>query len=539
MSTTDGRFCITFNGEIYNYQELRQKLILEGIQFHSHTDTEVILHLYEREGPDCLKQLAGMFAFAIWDAREETCFIARDPLGVKPLYFFQQRTTLIFASEVRALLASGKVERRISPQSLNHYLISGSLPDPYSLIDGVCHLPAGHHLLWKGGKLEMKRFWRMHFDPREENVPRAAALTRSALLDSLRRHFISDVPVGIFLSGGLDSTVLVALAQQFDFKELKTFSISFDNPRLNEGDAARHTAEYFGATHFEWRLDALTCRGLFEKFLDKMDQPSIDGFNTFCASKHAYNHDMKVVLSGLGGDELFGGYRSFLDVPRIYALSRWLEPVAPLRAATGQALERYASRASIRRLGAYLRKSPTMARSYATYRGIFTEDEAIKLVRHFMGAELVESEYPDTGFLLDPSVKDEISRLEVENYMCFQLLRDSDTMSMAWGLELRVPFVDRKLIESISTIPAAQRLAAKKGLLRQAVPEIPDWIMKRPKQGFAFPFEDWFAAEWSPLLQKVGAGSGVRVQTWYQKWSLLILHRWCDNLQVPLLGAAP
>jgi asparagine synthase (glutamine-hydrolysing) len=540
MSTPDGRYWITFNGEIYNFRELRRQLVAAGVPFQSQSDTEVILRLYERDGARSVDQLVGMFAFAIWDAREEKCFLARDPLGIKPVYYFQQGNRLIFASELRALLETEFVPRRLCLESLQRYLVTGSVPAPNALIEGVKILPAGHCLTWQRGQTELKQFWRMNFNPRAENAASGPALARAALLDSLRRHFVSDVPVGLFLSGGLDSTALLALAQQLNGGELKTFCISFDDPRFNEGDFARGTSAYFGAQHFDWRLDALTGASLLEKFLATLDQPTIDGFNTFCVAKQVHDHGVKAVLSGLGGDELFGGYGSYRDVPRLYRVSRRFEPVAPLRALAGRWLEKTTWRAPMRRLGGYLQTPPSMSRAYETYRGIYTPDEATRLVRHYTGREMMKSESlsAEVSHPADPSPEDEVCRLEIENYMRFQLLRDSDAMSMAWGLELRVPFVDRQLVESLTTIPAACRLAARKNLLRQAVPEIPDWIMRRPKQGFLFPFEGWLAAEWKPLFENIGKGSGVQVQTWYQKWSLFVLTRWCETFRVPLPGIA-
>ena len=536
MSTPDGRYWITFNGEIYNFRELRQQLVAAGVTFHSQSDTEVILRLYERDGPRCVDHLVGMFAFAIWDAQEEKCFLARDPLGIKPVYYFQSGNRLVFASELRTLLESELVPRRLCLPALQRFLVTGSVPAPDALIDGVKIMPAGHSLTWQRGRTELKPYWRLRFNPGAENTASGPALARTVLLDSLRRHFVSDVPVGLFLSGGLDSTALLALAQQLDGGELKTFCISFDDPRFNEGEVARRTAAHFGSQHFDWRLDAPTGASLLEDFLSKLDQPTIDGFNTFCVSKHAHDHGVKAVLSGLGGDELFGGYGSFRNVPRLYRWSRRLEPVAPVRAAAGRWLKKSSRRAPMRRLGSFLQTPPSMARAYETYRGIYTPGEAARLVRHYTGQEFEPPNHfrAEAFHQPDPSLEDEVSRLEIENYMRFQLLRDSDVMSMAWGLELRVPFVDRQFVESLTTIPAACRLAGEKNLLRQAVPEIPDWVLRRPKQGFLFPFEGWLSAEWKPFFENIGDGSGVQIQTWYQKWSLFVLTRWCEALRVPL-----
>lgn len=539
MSTADGRYWITFNGEIYNFRELRRELAESGVHLQSQTDTEVILHLYARYGASCLDKLEGMFAFAIWDNQEKTCFLARDPLAIKPLYYFQDGNRLVFASELRAILSSGYAPRRLSSEALLRYFITGSVSEPLSLIEGIHLLPGGHFLLWKKGEGKLEKYWSLHFNPREEDAESGPAIARAALLDSVERHFVSDVPVGLFLSGGRDSTALLALAQQLNHPGIKTFCISFNDPKLNEGHVARRTAEYFGAEHFEWNLDSRTGASLFEDFLSRLDQPTIDGFNTFCVSKHAHANGVKAVLSGLGGDEIFGGYSTFRRVPFIYHWACRLNAAEPLGTLAGHILQSAAWRPPLRRLGSYLHTSPTLRGAYETYRGIYTPTEAALLVRHCTGVESVMQGLPTTNGngAPDPTLEDEVSRLEIENYMRSQLLRDSDVMSMAWGLELRTPLVDRKLIDALSSIPARRRLASGKHLLREAVPEIPEWVLRRPKQGFTFPFEGWLSAGWKPLFENLGAGSGVCVQTWYQKWALFVLKRWSESLQIPLFDA--
>src|SRR2546430_281203 len=386
MSTPDGRFTITFNGEIYNYQALRSGLIALGCTFNSRSDTEVILRLYERDGARCVEKLAGMFAFAIWDAQEQTCFLARDPLGIKPLYYATSSSGLVFASELRALLASDRVPRRLSTEALRGYLLTGSVPEPLTLIEGIRVLPAGHFLLWNNGQIKLKKYWEISFRSQTFAAVGAAPLARKALLESVERHFVSDVPVSLFLSGGIDSTALVALSRQLKFRELRTFSISLDDPDLNEGDLARRTANYFRTQHVDWRLDGRAGAALLEEFLTRQDQPSIDGFNTFCVAKHARDNGAKVVLSGLGGDELFGGYSSFRRVPQMMRWSTRLEVVAPLRQAAGRLIEHTAPRSPLRRLGNFLQDTPSLEFAYQTFRGIFTPPEAAQLLKQYTGA---------------------------------------------------------------------------------------------------------------------------------------------------------
>lgn len=526
MSTPDGRLTIVFNGEIYNFQKLRAALLERGAEFRSHSDTEVILRAYEAHGPACVGMLRGMFAFALWDEREKTCLLARDPFGIKPLYFHNAGNRLTFASEQRALLASGLVPRELDPQGLYGYLRTGSVPEPRTLLRNVGCLEAGHHALWRDGKLETKRFWQLRFTPETAPVADAPGRARAALLDSVEHHFVSDVPVGVFLSGGLDSTALVALARAVGHQDLHTYSIAFPESANDEGGLARRTAAAFDTRHHEWPLDAATGRDLFGQFLRAMDQPSIDGLNTFTVSKFARADGMKVVLSGLGGDELLGGYKSFAEVPRLARWNRRLSWTGPVRTGLGHALE-LSRRPQLRRLGDMLGQPPDLGSAYNALRGIFTRAEARALTRHYTGEpadSLDDSAYdPDPK---PPTAEDAVSGLELTRYMRNQLLRDSDVMSMAQGLELRVPFLDPVMAESLAGIPAAQRLQAGKRLLIQAVPEIPEWIVRQPKRGFLFPFEQWLGGEWRETFTAIDRASPVPTQTWYRKWALFVFEQW-------------
>ena len=529
MASADGRYHIVFNGEIYNFMALREELERAGEIFISHSDTEVVLRMYGRFGPDCVREFEGMFAIAIWDEREQTCFLARGPLGIKPLYYSENRGTLIFASEMRALLSSGLVPRNLSSRAVAGYLMFGAAQEPDTLVDKVFSLPSGHYLLYRDGKIKLRAFWTAQFEEEPFSEADATTTVRAALEDSVCRHLVSDVPVSLFLSGGIDSTTLLALAKRLG-ANLRTFCISFDDPRFNEGNVARRTAEHFGVEHFDWRIDSGTARQLLERFLQSSDQPSIDGFNTFCVSKHAHDHGAKVVLSGLGGDEAFGGYPSFTAIPRLVATSRSLNAAGVLRRAAGRALARYAFSPRVRRLGSFLAGPPTSAAAYWCMRGIFTPQETAALLQRYClrvdESNEVASHFPVP---VQPTVQDEVSYLEVTRYMRNQLLRDSDMMSMAWSLELRVPFVDRKLIDIIGRIPAALRLAEGKQILLNAVPEIPEWVARRPKHGFVFPFQDWVTREWRDIFLRIARESPVKLQTWYRCWCIFALNDFIER----------
>jgi asparagine synthase (glutamine-hydrolysing) len=433
---------------------------------------------------------------------------------------------LTFASEVRALLASGLVPKAIDPDGLYGYFRTGTVPEPRTLVKDVCCLAAGHYAVWKDGVLTPRRYWDLRFAESGTAAADYVATARAAMLDSVAHHFVSDRPVGIFLSGGVDSTALVALATRIGQRDLHTFSLAFPGLPNDESAIARRTAAHFGTTHAEWAVDAGTGRQLFNDFLAAADQPSIDGLNTFAVSKFASQRGMKVVLSGLGGDELFAGYRSFDEVPAMSAWNARLSHTGPLRVAAGRALERHASDPRWRRVGDLLQQDPSLANAYAAFRGVFTRSEAARLVEAYAGAAPSAAGEERDRSADDPSPRDAISRLEMTRYMRNQPLRDSDTMSMAWGLELRVPFLDGPLVDTLAGIPAGVRLQPRKRLLLQAVPEVPEWVASQPKRGFMFPFQEWLTGEWRDLFAPIDRTCPVPTETWYRKWCVFVFDRW-------------
>ena len=531
MASPDGRFHITFNGEIYNFRELREELADAGEKFSTGTDTEVLLRLYLREGADCLPKLAGMFAFAVWDDLEKSCFLACGALGVKQIYFSATPDRLVFASELRALIEAGLTSRRLSPAALRGYLLFGSVQEPDTLIEGVSKLPAGSWLRWQNGVVTERRYYDVQFQLDPPPVENPVATVRAALEESVRRHFVSDVPVGVFLSGGIDSTALVALARSAGVERLRTFSISFESPEFNEGDVAAQTARHFGTEHHDWRFNSADGKGLLAGFVGRMDQPSIDGFNTYCVSKWAHDCGAKVVLSGLGGDEFFGGYQSFQRVPKLAEFARWFTLFNATRRLSGNLLQKISRVPRNRRLGSFLAGDPGLGAAYWTIRGIFTPAEAHRLLENYFPGLPERPDGSGTDFFIpaQPTPEDAVSYLEITRYMRNQLLRDSDVMSMAWGLELRVPFVDLRLTRTLAGIPASVRLQAGKKLLLDAVPEIPGWVRNRPKQGFVFPFAQWLRSDWLDVFARLNADSPVPLQTWSRQWSLFALEQFLDR----------
>ena len=530
MSINHGRYWITFNGEIYNFQELRSYLQSQGEQFTSQTDTEVLLKTYQYYGQDCVNHLRGMFAFAIWDNVEKTCFLGRDHLGIKPLYYWQSGSILIFASELKAILASKLPSINLSAQGLYGYLTTGTVPEPHTLIDNISCLEAGHCLFWKQGELSKKSYWQIQFASESISLPDAQERVRQGLIDSVKHHFISDVPVGIFLSGGIDSTSIVALARQTQTNKLCTYSIAFDETEWNEGNIASKTAKHFATEHTEYKLDAATGKELFLQFLDQIDQPTIDGFNTFCVSQIARQNGTKVVLSGLGGDELFGGYGSFQKIPQMVSWQKNLYPISSLLKCGGHLLETYAKKPHLKRIGNWLQRSPKTANAYNSFRGIFSHQEACNIANTLFPDLNINNQYQQNYIPSQPSLEDEISFLELSRYMRNQLLRDSDVMSMAWGLELRVPFVDKILLETIASIPSNIRLAPKKQLLTHSLSELPSWVTNRPKKGFSFPLQKWLEEDWNNYFDLSSFQTNIDLNFWYRRWNLAILKYWWQEV---------
>jgi asparagine synthase (glutamine-hydrolysing) len=318
----------------------------------------------------------------------------------------------------------------------------------------------------------------------------------------------------------------VALARQTQTQDLRTYSIAFEEERWNEGEVAQKVARRFGTDHTKFVLTSTLGRELIPQFLKTLDQPTIDGFNSFCVSQLARQDGTRVVLSGLGGDELFGGYQSFQKVPQMLGVGKTLQKLGATGITLGRGLERWGTSNRTKRLGDWLQQVPTAASAYGCVRGIFSHAEACTLLRQYMGDDAAppNRDRPPSPTL--PSLEDEVSFLELNRYMRNQLLRDSDVMSMSWGLELRTPFVDRVLLEAIAPIPSSLRLAEGKQLLIQAVPELPDWVVNRPKQPFAFPFDQWLAGDWQSTLPDVQATPNIPLHPWSRRWSLSILNHW-------------
>jgi asparagine synthase (glutamine-hydrolysing) len=558
MATPCGRWQLVFNGEIYNHADLRANLEQQGLIFRGSSDTEVLLAWLIRHGVAGLNDLRGMFAFALFDRQDRSAFLARDPNGIKPLYLWQGPAgELAFASELRALLASELMERRLDLPALTSFLATGSVSEPATLVAGIRRLPAGHLAHWRGGTLTIEPWCPVPESllfgeegpfastnparPDDTNNADEAALvqTRAALEDSVAAHMVSDVPVGLFLSAGLDSASLLALAP----RGLRTFTIGFPEAgaeSFDEANPAARLAAHFGAEHTPLAFTAHQARGWLPEFLASQDQPSIDGYNTWCVARLARAQGIKVALSGLGGDELFGGYPSFRQVPRLQRWRRRLGTLGPLAATTLRHWPKGRHQARRQRLADWLQQSPSAASAHRCFRGLFAPTEISSLFQHW-GLDGANVSLPITTEPAGLQAADAVAWLEGTTYLRNQLLPDSDVMAMASGLELRLPLVDVSLQRQLSPLPAALRLAPGKELLARAVPELPSWFLNRPKQGFRFPFQLWLDDPAAPLpLLLPSTPPALDLRPWYRRWALMVLQHWLqEHLSLSLEACNP
>lgn len=517
MVSPDGRFALVFNGAIYNYRELQPALAAGGWQFKTNCDTEVLLATYVQHGPAGLARLRGMFAFAIWDDREQTLFAARDPMGIKPLYHARLPDGgVAFASELNALLASGEVPREIDPASVGEYLAWFSVPAPRTIYRGIANLPPGHSLTVDArGRVRTQAWWQLPSATQPGNVATNYQDfihgLRHQLEDTIRAHRVADVPVGAFLSGGMDSTAVVGLMARGSGQRLKTFSLVFGEAGFSEQAPARLAAETFNTEHYEDLLTGARVAADLPRILASVDQPTGDGVNTYYASQLARRCGVTVALSGLGGDELFGGYPSFRDLPRLQRfLPLWRKlPGGLRRTVLNQLRTRPSARA--RKLADFLSHARDLHELASLQRRVLPETTRLPLLTPDARAEAqrLGPNHPmleDFAFQLAGADSFQvISAWELRTYMTDVLLRDSDVFSMAHSLELRVPFVDRVLLEWLWPQPAWFKYDPKqtKRALADATADIvPAAIRQRPKRGFTLPFANWMLGDLKPFLDE-------------------------------------
>ena len=553
MPNEAGTAWIVYNGEVVNFGELRQQLVARGCSFRSRTDTETVLRLYEHEGPAALKSLRGMFAFAIWEADKRRLFAARDPLGVKPLYYAWDGRTLVFASELRALAASELLELTINPAAVAAYLELGSIPAPLTIYREVQALLPGHALTFADGCLRTTRYWDVAFEEdRRMTDGEALEHLRALLRESVKLQLISDVPLGVFLSGGIDSSAIVSLMRQEGHQRIKTFLVSCSERGFSESSFAREVAETFETDHVEHVVGAGEVLEDIDRIVTAMDQPTIDGVNTYFVSKITRAAGVVVGLSGLGGDELFGGYLSFRTVPLLARLVRTARRLPPA-ATVLQQLSRFVRDTRYGPKLHVLLEHADLKAAYLATRGLFLGED----LEHVLAPDFYKTATAGfdplayLGGVLDGhagSEFDEVSWLELRTYMHNQLLRDTDVMSMAHSLEIRVPLIDRCIVEFMATVPAKYKIGDKpKRLLVDALGDsLPRKVWARPKRGFSLPFDEWLRGPLQSLVRDTLSESSLQDVPFFQRdyvhnvltrflrgkvhwsrvWALAVLAKW-------------
>ena len=546
---------ITYNGETYNFKDLKKEIGDDFGPWISTSDTEVVLRAYKKWGVEAFKRLRGMFACAIWDPSRRDLILARDRFGIKPLYYFVDdgANLLVFASEVRALLATELVDHRLSREGLASYLSYGSTQSPLTIVEGVKTLEPGECLIVRSDHDALKlqsvsienevSLGAEKFESRRD----AAMALRDALEDAVRMHLVSDVPLGVFLSGGMDSSAIVALMSRVSDEQPRTFSVVFDDEKLSEAHHARVVADKFQTAHQEVLLKEHELLDLLPEAIRSFDQPSMDGVNTYVVSKAVKQAGITVALSGLGGDELFAGYPSFRRSVRVQSMSPMLKRV--LRGAS--AAQKLSANGSVRRnkFWQLVESDGTPTDVYRITRQLF-DPAAVNALSHCS----FEQHWKFHDHSSDPV--NEMCVLEMQGYMANTLLRDTDSMSMSHSLEVRVPFVDVDVVRLALSVPGRLKLNGgsphvSKPLLADAVSDlIPHEFLSRRKMGFTLPFESWMRSGLrgdissvlldAERLRNIGLEDVAVARVWNQflkspravgwsrPWSLYVLAKWCE-----------
>jgi len=549
MQMEDGSLAISYNGEIYNYRDLREKLVREGCRFRSESDTEVILHLYQKEGAAALHKLWGMFSFAIWDNRKRSMLLARDPYGIKPLYYADDGKTIRVASSVKALVSGGKVSKALSPAGVTGYYLWGSVPEPLTIYHEICELPAGHLMrITQDGIKEKMQYASVAETFKNVEYEQSKVISknefsdklRESLHDSVKRHLVADVPVGVFLSSGIDSGALVGLASQAISGPLRTMTLTFEEYKgsyNDEAPLARKVSEQYKTRHFERLLTRNEFKGDLPRVFSAMDQPSIDGLNTYFISKMASEQGLKVVLSGLGGDELFCGYPSFRQIPIAVAGLAIPSRIPFLADLCGAACAGLSSLYPVvhPKWAGLVKYGGSYPGAYFVKRGLFMPWE----LQQVMDPEMAREGLRDFAAIAGLNVQGEnaaktaygnVAILESSLYLRNQLLRDADWAGMAHSVEIRTPYVDWELLRSLAgPITANQKNFRKKMMAQVPTTPLPETVANRAKTGFTVPMGQWLESDntldaWRriPLLAK-------KKCHWSRRWAHTTLQAYQDT----------
>jgi len=517
MISQDQNYIITFNGEVYNFKELKKELLSKGYKFNSNTDTEVLLNGYIEYKEKIVEKLNGMFAFAIYDKLLGKVFFARDRSGMKPLYYHQNKDGFYFSSEVKVLK---HLSPKINFEAKVLYLLLGSVPEPFTIYEEILMFPSGNYGYFCDGKLDLNIFDEYKYEPKIIKPYNKIVKDVSVLMhNSVERHLISDAPIGTFLSGGLDSSVITAIASKFK-SNLQTLSLVFDSEKISEKYYQGLIVDKFKTNHTEYLINEEIFLNSIDGFMESIDQPTIDGLNTYFVSKAAKDIGLRTVLSGVGGDELFYGYPSFKNAKKLNLLKKLPFFVISILKQSNK----------YKKLD--LLRIDNILALYLPTRAVFSPSEISEILNievtevYRIIVKMWESNQKPNAKYID----DKISFLELNMYMKNQLLRDTDVFGMANSLEIRVPFLDRELIDYVTRIEPNLKYNKNinKVILADSVKGmLPSEIFTRPKMGFTLPFEDWFTNNINKfnLSDKVIAKFISKEWHWSRVWALIVLNR--------------
>ena len=530
MSNEDDSVWVVFNGEIYNFLELRPGLEARGHKFKSATDTEVIIHLYEESGPESVAKLQGMFAFALWDEKKQLLLLARDRVGIKPLYYANTGGSLLFGSEIKALLADAGVRRSINPRSIDRFFTYGYLPGRETLLEGVYKLDPGHYLTARGGLIEDRQYWDLNFkvDPRRANFGEALDELRDLLRRTVKSHMISDVPVGVLLSGGVDSTGILRYAVEQTDKPVHTFTVGFAGEEFaDERPFARLAAKRFGAEHHEITMTAEDFLEFLPKYAWHMEEPVFEppAVALYYVSRLARESGVKVLLSGEGGDEAFGGYPNYRNLLLLERLKALFGPAKGLLRIGLKAL----SGVGWERVGKYVELvDPTLSEYYLS-RTATPDSDLIRLKSSLYTPEFAETlrgEIPDLptrslfSRLGDGPLLDKMLYVDTKTWLPDDLLVKADKMTMATSVELRVPLLDFQVLEFAASLPADSKVRGwtTKRILKAALEDsIPREIIGRKKTGFPVPYGKWLSEAGKGPIADMLLSRDATVAGWFAR----------------------
>jgi len=523
----DGSIVIVFNGEIYNHNELRRELIAKGHIFKTKADTEAIVHAYEEYGVDCPTKLNGMFAFAIWDSRKKQLFLARDRIGIKPLYYYVDKNRIVFGSELKSILQIRDVPRSVNPKALDNFLTFEYIASPLSIFEKIYKLPPAHWLLYRDGQVRIEKYWQLQYRASSKTEDELAEEFLYLFQDAVKLRLMSDVPLGSFLSGGLDSSSIVAMMRRSAPNSVKTFSIGFDDATYNELPYARTIANYFKTEHHEEFITPNVV-SLTEKIFHQLDEPFGDFsvFPTYLVSQMARKH-VTVVLSGDGGDELFAGYDTYIAdrIARQYQKlpgflrNGFINPIVNLLPPTDKKkglINRARRFVEGTKLPAHLQHVRWMIfLQEAEKNWLYSQDLKSALSDHNPYA-FIEEKFAS---LASNDPLDQQEYVDITTYLVDDILVKVDRMSMAVSLEARVPFLDHRFVEFAASVPPEMRLRGKrtKYLLKKAMTGIlPDSIINRGKEGFSIPIKNWMKKELKPMMIEALSESSLKKTGFFQ-----------------------